>query len=105
MTKTGTRSACPEPVQHHLEIALPAVVRRMLLRGAEAAPDHRHVVDAEVRADRARALPALDQLAHHLEQLALVTRDLAHDVRPAAVDLALRAIVAMHPRAAPHEVA
>src|SRR3954465_8906482 len=105
MTKTGTRSACPETVQHHLEIALPAVVGRVLLRGAEAAPDHRHVVDAEVRADRPGALPALDQLADHPEELALVARNLADHVGPAAVDLALRPVVAVQPGSAPHEVA
>src|SRR3954469_15862703 len=106
MTKTGTGSVCPETVQYHLEIPLPArVLGRVLLCGAEAAPDHGHVVDAEVGANHAGALPARDQLANHPEQLALVACDLAHHIGPGAVYLALGPVAAVHARAAPHEVA
>src|SRR3954452_20998863 len=106
MTNTGTDSACPETVQNHLEISLPAgVLGRVLLRRAEAAPDHGHVVDAQVGADHAGPPAARDQLADHLEQLALVARDLAHHFGPRAVDLALRPVAPVHAGAAPHEVA
>src|SRR4051794_9023257 len=106
MTKTGTRSACPEPVQDHLEISLPAgVVGRVLLGCAETAPDDGHVVDAEVGTDRPRPLPARDQLADHPEQLALVAGDLAHHLGARAVDLALGLVATVHAGTAPHEVA
>src|SRR3954452_18552449 len=106
MTNTGTDSACPETVQNHLEISLPAgVLGRVLLRRAEAAPDHGHVVDAQVGADHAVPLPARDQLADHLEQLPLVAGHLAHHLGTRAVDLALGSVAPVHARATPHEVA
>src|SRR4051794_35896274 len=105
MTKTGTGSARAEAVEHDLEVALPAVPRGVLLRGAEAAPDHRHVRRGKVGADHARLLAALDQLLDEAEQLALVTRHAPDQVGTHRVDLALGPVVAVEPGAAPHDPA
>src|SRR4051812_47017342 len=105
MTNTGTGSASAEAVEHDLEVALPAVALGVLLCGTKAAPDHRHVRRGQVGTDGYRLLPALDQLLDEAEQLALVTGHAPDQVGAHRVDLALGAVVAMEPGAAPHELA